>query len=122
MDDAIVSQGERDACRAEKRVVVVVVLLIPLSGHTGVAHDTAGVLRQTEAHQMCRPWPLIDCQMTGEVVGDAGGIRASLLGSDGQCGDESLLLGGSQAAFVIVNSKQAAHDHTSPSAVTGSLM
>ena len=103
-------------------MIIIVVLLIPLSGHTGVAHDTAGILRQAEAHQVCRPWPLIDCQMTGVVVGNTGGIRAPFLSSGGQCGDESFLLGGSQIALIIINSKQTAHDHTSPSAVTGSLM
>ena len=68
-------------------------------------HNADSIIGQSEPHQVCRIGALVDSQVTAVVVGNAGGVRPSVLTGNGQRGDKTLLLCGGQAVAVVVNSK-----------------
>lgn len=63
IQNAIMSESKGNACRTHERVIIAIFLLVPLRGHSGMAHDAADILRQTEAHQVGRPRTFIHRQM-----------------------------------------------------------
>ena len=114
-------QREGDTRCALEGVIIVVALLVSLGGHARMPHNADSIIGQSESHQVRGIGALVDRQVSVAVIGNAGGVRPSVLTGNGQRGDKTLLLRGGQAVAVVINSKQAAHQ-TSPSASTGSLM
>ena len=90
-------------------MIIAIFLLVPLGGHAGMPHDAADILRQAEAHQVGRPRTLVYRQVSVAVVGNPSRVGAPRLAGGGQRGDKTALLSGSQATFVVVNSKQTTH-------------
>lgn len=114
-------QGEADtAGPAQKGVVVVVALLRPLGGQPGMAHDHPGAVWDHKAHPVGGQGPLVDPQGPAAVVGDPRGVGAPGLALRRQKSSQPGELPARETAAVIHNSKQAAHQYSTP-ASTGSF-
>ena len=102
-----------------------VVVIVPpgnaLGRHPGVAHGEAGIVPQIEVQLVAGNGPLIDVERPAVIVGHPRGVRPPGLTGGGQGVEHFGLFLSSKAQLRVDQSKQAAHIHTSASAMTGSL-
>ena len=103
-----------------KGMIVAVAGGISLCGQTGVAHDHPGILRNVGTEQMGRARALINVQLPPCVVGDPRCVRPTGLALLGEHAQEPCLLPATQAAAVVHQAKETAHQ-ASTSLSTGSL-
>ena len=103
-----------------KGVVVPVVFGLPLSGHTAVPHHDVGVVWDEQAELVGRAGALINMEAAAGVVGDARSVGAPGFTLNRQGADNLPLLPAAQAVAVVNESKQAAHQSSTPTS-TGSF-
>ena len=84
-----------------QRMIIVVVFLTALRGHSCVAHDIIGVLWNTQSKVVSRKWTLIDLQSVIGVIGDSGGIGATGLTDGRKHRQNVVFLSSSQRVAVI---------------------
>lgn len=68
-------------------MVVAVALLAALGGHTGVAHDSDGIIWHKEVHLPSGQRALVDMEFSAAVVGVTGSVgapRFTLYSQDGK--------------------------------------
>ena len=74
-----------------ERVIVVIVLLIALSSHSGVTHDGSGFLRNCEMNLVSRLGTLENLHITAANIADTSGICTTFLCGIGECLSQFLL-------------------------------
>lgn len=118
---AVVSQGKGEAsCLPRKGMVVPGESGIPLSGHTGMPHDRAGVRGNQKLHPVGGAGPFVNVEPPLAVVGNSGGVGAPDLALQGQGGNQLRLLLCAEAVSTVHQSEQTAH-YCSTSLSTGSF-
>ena len=122
VQNAIVGQGKGSGLRDPlERVVVIVLSGTALGRHAGVAHGKSGVVADVEVQLVAGNGLLIEMEIPAGVVGHTGGIRSPFLTGGSQHMEHLGFFLPGKAQLRVDQSKQAAHPHTSTSAITGSL-
>ena len=122
VQNTIVGQGKGPGLHDPPEGVVVVVLSgAALGRHAGVAHGEASIVPHIEVQLVAWDGPLIDVKRPAVIVGHPRGVRSPGLAGGGQGVEHFGLFLSSKAQLRVDQSKQAAHTHTSASAMTGSL-
>ena len=103
-------------------VVVLVLLLAALGGHSGVAHEDLCLPGKAKGKPPGGTGGLPDADAALLHPGQARGVGAPDLGLPPQGLDDPLLLFSGQGFSWVQQSKDGAHTHTSSSAATGALV
>lgn len=123
VEHTVVGQGKGSAPGpAREGVVVLVLLLAALGGHSGVAHEDLRLPGKAEGKPPGGTGGLPDADAALLHPGKARGVGAPDLGLPPKGLDDPLLLLLGQGAPGVQQSKDGAHAHTSSSAATGALV
>ena len=121
VEDTVVGQGKGVTVHSTGEGVVVVGLAgAALGGHSGVAHDGVDVVGQEKPELMGGEGLLVDVEPSAAAVGNAGGVGASGLTSDGERLKELCPLPAIEIVTRVHQTEKAAH-YASTSLSTGSL-
>ena len=121
VQNSVMGQGKPGAGHVPgKGVVVPVVFSLPLSGHSAVARNDVGVLRNKEVQLVGRARALVDMEAAAGIVGDARSVGAPAFTLNRQGAYHLPLLPAAQAVAVVNESKQTAHQSSTPTS-TGSF-
>ena len=121
IQNSVMGQGKLGAGHLPgKGMVVPVEFCLSLSGHAAVAHNDIGILRDKEVQLVGWSGALADVETAAGVVGHPRGVGASGLTLHRQGTHQLPLLSSCEAVAIINQSKQAAHQSSTP-ASTGSF-
>src|SRR5699024_7032084 len=84
-----------------KWVIILIAFFAALCRHTGVTHHNVYTARNMQMHLVSRERPLVNPHASGEVVGNAGGVRATYLAFPGERVQDFVLLSCSEFLVVV---------------------